>query len=226
MKKTATILIMLAALLFMTNGVAQVQLGLQAGANFGSFSMDPEISGVDLGSRTGLVIGGIFSYNFSPMLALQVEPAYVQKGGTMTLEETEEGMRIKMVQALDAAYLDVPVYLKVVLSDGSVQPYLLGGMYLAFLMGDAKLTVDEVTIDGVDYTSEFSDLEEEVDATSTDYGIGVGGGVIFEVGSVNLFVEALYNLGLANINDDPDDDDTTVKLSGFQIKGGVMFPLN
>ena len=50
--------------------------------------------------------------------------------------------------------------------------------------------------------------------------------MIFEVGSVNLFVEALYNLGLANINDDPDDDDTTVKLSGFQIKGGVMFPLN
>ena len=104
MKKTATVLIMLAVLLFMTNGIAQVQLGIQAGANFGSFSMDPEISGLDLGSRTGLVIGGIFSYNFSPMLALQVEPAYVQKGGTMTLEETEEGMSIKMVSARCGLY--------------------------------------------------------------------------------------------------------------------------
>ena len=226
MKKRGTVLIMLAALLFMTNGTAQVQLGLQAGANFGNFKFDPEPDGFVISTRTGLVIGGIFSYNFSPMLALQVEPAYVQKGGTTTLEETEEGMSIKIVGATDAAYIDVPVYLKVVLADGSVQPYLLGGMYLAFLMGDAKFTVDEVTIDGVDYTSEFSDLlEEEVDATSTDYGIGVGGGVIFGVGSVNLFVEALYNLGLANINNDPDDD-TTVKLSGFQIKGGVMFPLN
>jgi|GEM_PF-723130 len=225
MKKTAAVLIILAVLLFMTNGIAQVQLGLQAGANFGNFNFDPEPDGFEVSTRTGLVIGGIFSYNFSPMLALQVEPAYVQKGGTTTSEETIEGMSIKIVGAIDAAYIDVPVYLKVVLADGSVQPYLLGGMYLAFLMGDAILTVDEVTIDGVDFTSEFSDLEEEVDVTSTDYGIGVGGGVIFGVGSVNLFVEALYNLGLANINNDPDDD-TTVKLSGFQIKGGVMFPLN
>ena len=33
MKKTAAVLIMLTALFFMTDGVAQVQLGLQAGGN-------------------------------------------------------------------------------------------------------------------------------------------------------------------------------------------------
>ena len=43
MKKTTAILIILTALLFLTNGVAQVQLGLQAGANFANVTLDPEM---------------------------------------------------------------------------------------------------------------------------------------------------------------------------------------
>ncbi len=64
MKKTATVLIMLAALLFMTNGIAQVQLGLQAGANFADFTQDPTPKGLETSMKTGFLIGGVLFYSF------------------------------------------------------------------------------------------------------------------------------------------------------------------
>ena len=77
---------MLAALLFITNGIAQVQLGLQAGANFADVTQDPTQEGVEISMRTGFLIGGILFYSFSPILGLQVEPAYVQKGAKLSLQ--------------------------------------------------------------------------------------------------------------------------------------------
>jgi len=76
MKKTVTVLIMLTALLFISNGVAQVELGLQAGANFGDVSLDPTPDGTETSMRTGFLIGGVLFYSFTPIVGLQVEPAY------------------------------------------------------------------------------------------------------------------------------------------------------
>ncbi|MGB5893158.1 MAG: hypothetical protein WBG58_03200, partial [Ignavibacteriaceae bacterium] len=92
MKKRATVLIMLAALLFMTNGIAQVQLGLQAGANFADVTLDPTQEGFETSMKTGFLFGGVLFYSFSPMWGLLIEPAYVQKGAKADLSETVDGM--------------------------------------------------------------------------------------------------------------------------------------
>jgi len=216
---------MLAALLFMTNGIAQVQLGLQAGANFADVTQDPTQEGVEISTRTGFLIGGILFYSFSPILGLQVEPAYVQKGAKVDLPLSEGGT-VQAEATLTTDYLDIPVLLKASFGGGVVQPYLLAGASIAFLLGDATLRLDKVTIDGQDITSEIpsDEREEKQEFKSTDFILNFGGGIIISAGPVNIFIEGQYNLGLTDVNDDPDDI-TEIKTTSIQIKAGVMFPL-
>ncbi len=232
MKRTATILIMLAALLFMTNGVAQVQLGLQAGANFGDVTLDPIPEGVETSTRTGLLIGGVLFYSFLPILGLQVEPAYVQKGAKVDNSFTEDGDDIKLERTLNADYIDIPVLLKASFGNGPVKPYLLAGATIAFKL-DAKFEVDKATVNGVDVTSQIPSEEmaelEKIEVKSTDFILNFGGGIIIPLGQVNIFIEGQYNLGLSDVNDEtpePGDVEPTIKTTGIQIKAGVMFPLN
>ena len=230
MKKIGAVLIMLATLLFMTNGIAQVQLGLQAGANFGDFTLDPSQTGVETGMRTGFLFGGVLFYSFSPVLGLQVEPAYVQKGATVDQSVTEAGMNIKIEQTLSADYLDIPVLLKASFGDGPVKPYLVAGATVALSLGDATLEIDKATIDGQDVTNQIpsSEREEKLKVKSTDFILDFGGGIIIPAGQVNVFIEAQYNLGLSDVNDEPTsagEPEMTIKTTGIQIKAGVLFPL-
>jgi hypothetical protein len=231
MKKNATILVMLLTLLFVTNGVAQVQLGLQAGANFGDVTIDPTPEGVETGMRTGFLIGGVLYYNFSPILGLQFEPTYVQKGAKVDQSFTEEGMTIKAEQTLSADYIDIPVFLKASFGTGPVKPYLLAGASVAFLLSDAMLKIDKATIDGVDVTSMIpsDEREDTLETKSPDFILNFGAGVIIPLGAVNIFVEGQYNLGLSDINDEdpiPGEPEMTIKTKGIKAKVGVLFPLN
>jgi len=161
--------------------------------------------GVETSTRTGFLIGGVLFYSFSPILGLQVEPAYVQKGAKIDIINNDEA-------TLTANYIDIPVLLKASFGDGPVKPYLLAGATVAFKLCDAML--------------EFSDdTEDTVKTKSTDFILNIGGGVIIPAGKVNIFIEGQYNLGLSDLNDEPDDD-TEFKSTGIQVKAGVLFPLN
>ena len=184
---------------------AQVQLGLQAGTNLGDVSLDPTPEGVTTGMRAGIMFGGILFYSFSPIFGLQVEPAYVQKGATVDVStEQLEG-------TITGDYIDIPVLLKASFGDGPVKPYLLAGASIAFLLGDAKIEIDNAP-------------EETLETKSTDFILKFGAGVLIPAGQVNIFVEGQYNLGLTDVNDDPNDD-MKIKTTGIQIKAGVLFPL-
>ncbi len=228
MKKYFTLLLIVAA--FTSVSLAQMQLGLQAGANFGDVTLEPSQEGVETGMRTGVLFGGVLFYSFTPMFGLQVEPAYVQKGATVDQSFTEDDMTIKIEQTLSANYLDIPVLFKASFGDGTVKPYLLAGATIAVSLGDATFEIDKATVDGEDVTNQIpsDEREEKVKVKSTDFILDFGGGVIIPVSKVNIFIEAQYNLGLSDVNDEPqspDDEEVTIKTKGFQIKAGVLFPL-
>ncbi|NNG27824.1 MAG: PorT family protein [Ignavibacteriaceae bacterium] len=184
---------------------AQVQLGLQAGTNLGDVSLDPTPESVTTGMRTGIMFGGVLFYSFSPIFGLQVEPAYIQKGATVDISMTQlEG-------TITGDYIDIPVLLKASFGDGPVKPYLLAGASIAFLLGDVKLEIDNAT-------------EETLETKSTDFILNFGGGVLIPAGQVNIFIEGQYNLGLTDVNDEPEDD-MKIKSTGIQIKAGALFPL-
>jgi len=205
---------------------AQVHLGLQAGVNLANVTMDPTQSGVETSMRTGFMFGGMLIYSFSPVLGLQVEPAYVQKGAVVDVSQTVEGLTLQTKATLTADYLDIPVMLKASFGDEPVKPYLLAGASVAFLLSDAILEMDNASINGQDVTSMIpsDEREEKLETKSTDFILNFGGGVVV----YNVFIEVQYNLGLVDVSDEtpePGEVDMTIKTTGFQIKAGVLFPL-
>ena len=166
--------------------------------------MDPKPDGWDFGMRTGLMFGGVLSYSFSPVLGLQFEPAYVQKGSKIDASSIEQGMTIKLEATLSGDYVDIPVLFKASFGDGPVKPYLLAGASIAFLLGDVKLKIDKATANGQDVTNQLpSEMKEQtVKVKSNDFILNFGGGVIIPAGQVNIFIEGQYNLGLTDVNDE------------------------
>jgi len=56
---------------------AQIKLGMQSGINLADLNIDPLPSDNETSNRTGFMIGGIFNYDFTSILSLQVEPTYI-----------------------------------------------------------------------------------------------------------------------------------------------------
>jgi len=207
MKKRVTVLIMLAALLFMTNGVAQMQIGPKAGLNIANLGGDDadELVGESLDSKTGLNLGIFFMYQFSNMFAIQPEAYYSMKGATYK----EGGGELTIT--LD--YIEVPLLLKLIIPvEGSnIRPSIFAGPAIGFNT-TSKLKV------------EFDDESEEVDmkddTKSTDFSLVFGGGLGFMVGNNELGFDIRYILGLSSIDDSSDEIDLKNTAFSFNVYFG------
>jgi hypothetical protein len=225
MKKVTVIILVFMFLGWQAPLLSQTNyIGPMIGVNLANVKIDPKPDDLDFSTRTGLVAGGALLIYLSPNFGLQVEPAYMQKGAKVTAEEGNE----KAEATLQAANIDIPVLLKIGLGQGTTQPYLIVGPTLGFVVGDVKLVIDKVTVDGQDVTNQIpeDEREEKLEAKSTEFGVTFGAGIMFPVGKNQLFIEGGYNLGLTNIAQPEDaDDETDVKTTGIQIKAGILFSL-
>ncbi len=206
---------------------AQVKIGVQAGLNITDINVDLTQDGFNTATRTRAIMGGIISYDLIPILSLQLEPAYVQKGAAVNFSILESGFLVDIKANISADYFDVPILLKASLPSGLIKPYLIAGGSIAFLLGDAKLKVDEATINGQDVLSLIpSDMlpPEKLPVKSTDFILCLGGGFTIPVGPLDVFIEGRYDMGLKNINDDPNDN-TEFKTTGVQLKAGILVGL-
>lgn len=229
MKKFIILILASFLILFVSSVGAQpkqIKLGFQGGLNFTNLSIDPTPQGADLGMRTAFLFGGIFNYGFSPMLSLQVEPAFIQRGSSLDATTNEGGATQKFESTITVNYLDIPVLVKASFKAGKVKPFLLAGVSAAFLLGDVKWKVDKATNNGQDVTSQLpsNQKEQTKKGKSTDFLLNFGGGIMIPVGKADIFIEGQYNLGLTNINDESNDT-STIKNSGIQVKAGALFSL-
>ncbi len=226
MKKFYSIVLTFLFAFFIVTANAQVKLGLQAGINLADVNVDPLPTDYETSMRVGFMVGGILNFNFSPLLGLQIEPAYIQKGASVDISTTESGTSYKAEGTYSADYLDIPVLLKVSLVNQQLKPFLTAGVSLAVLLGDVKLNLDKITMNGQDVTSQVpsSQKEQIQKGKSTDFILNFGGGVLIPLEQVELLIEAQYNLGISNVNDEPNDD-SEINTRGIQIKAGVLFPL-
>ena len=89
----------------------------------------------------------------------------------------------------------------------------------------------EGEVGGVTASVDFKDV-----MSSTDFGLGFGSGVNFQLETLSIFLEARYALGLSDvftggtlsigeITEDFPDEALDIKTNGIQIMGGITFPL-
>jgi len=198
MKKMSVFFALLSTLFIVMPVKAQVHLGVSGGLNLANVNVDPD-DGIDFSRLTAFGLGGVLDYGLSENVTLRFEPMYLQKG------TTRFGADVKL------AYLEVPVMFKYAFGTSNTKPYIMAGPTFGFNLS-AKIKADEE-----------QDIKDEI--KSVDFGLVLGAGVSLPMGNNSLFLEARYALGLANINDAPDDPDLDIKTIGIQIFAGITFPI-
>jgi hypothetical protein len=178
-------------------------IGFLGGVNLAKVSVDPD-DGVDYQNRMGFAVGGVVELTLDDMASIQIEPMYIQKGTEVNVPGGGEGK-------FKVEYFALPAMVKFAFGSGSSRPYVMAGPEVAF----------NVSATFEDDTGAEVDIDEEV--KSTDFGAGLGGGVDIAAGGNTVFVEGRYTAGFTKVNDD--DSDEEIKTRGFQILGGITFPL-
>jgi hypothetical protein len=159
-------------------------------------------------SRIGFMAGGYVEIGVHRNFAVSPEVYYIMKGVKSTDGDEEVTGKVD--------FLEVPVLFKVVFPNESgarLRPHLYAGPALGIQV--SCKTENSVKIDCDSPTS-------DVRVKDIDLGIVFGGGI--DIGS--FFVGARYDLGLTNLNDDPDATDADeFKTRAFAVVVGASIPV-
>lgn len=173
--------------------------GLRLGLNVASLSSD--MADMDMNSRAGLAIGGVYGIQLANSMPIWLEPGlyYSEKGGrTHDINGNRVTCRL--------SYLEVPVVVKYALDvadDFYVTPFL-GGYVALGIGGKVK-----------EYGPQHS-YSSYNNVNRPDAGLRIGCGAEFMM----VYAEIGFDFGLANISK---DDFKRVRNQAFFINVGVDF---
>ncbi len=186
---------------------AQYSVGLKAGFNIA----DAKISGIteslipDAKSYTGYTTGILFNYAITDQLSVQPELNLVQRGFKVKEDFGFDLWNIPIPLGIDVVtkvkYVELPLQLKYKFSDGSVQPYIIGGPSIAYAT-DGK--IKEV----VNFLVDINVGSQDINLNNSNFnrwevGGRLGAGIAFKtiLGEINL--EAGYYHGFTDFFKDP-----------------------
>jgi hypothetical protein len=210
MKKRLTLSALVALALALPIGIdAQVVVGFGGGFRSASITLDPDDGDLDE-ARTGIGLFGFVGIPLSETFRVQPGLSFVQKGAS----ESQGSESV----SLELDYFEIPILgVFSIPSEGPVGFHVFGGPTIAFEAGCSISGQD----DGVSVDLDCTD--DLIQTKSIDFGLGVGAAVSYATSeTMNLFLSAFYGLGLTNIADAPDDDQTA-KNRALGIDVGVSF---
>ena len=177
---------------------AQVHVGIRGGGNWG-FVSKPAF----LGSLTPTLhpsagpTGAIFlDIPLSDRVSFRPEVAYVQKGFLVkeSLDINLGGFNLPIGArvAYQSNNLEVPLLLKVNLSDGPVQPYLIAGPSVSYAL-DGRIRTRATAL----FTTQPYDVDLNYGGMLNRWDVGaVGGlGLAMDAGAGKFFIEGRYTHG-------------------------------
>lgn len=187
---------------------AQTTIGVKGGINIANVSTN--ITDIEelVDSKTGFVGGAFATFGLGSLFAVQPELLYSQKG----FQAEESGLTAE----LGTNYFEVPVLLKAGFDLAMFRPAIYAGPVLSVETG-CTFSLQGVSAD-CDVGDEFSDRKK------SEWGAVFGADFGLALGSLVVFLDARYQLGLTNLADVPDEDDE-VKSRTWQIMAGLGFTL-
>lgn len=201
-----------------------VKLGIRAGGNFATFRGDTEEAlefpgtSSEFERRTALQIGGFFQFAVSDQFTIQPELIYTQKGSSLDGSVSVQGQVVDFSGTFRFSYLEIPVLAKFQIpTTGSLKPSIFAGPALGF-----NLTSEfEIEAGGE------SETDDDVDVSSTELGVVIGGELAYILASGNaISLDIRYNPGITDVDSEGDEslqnDIITVGLSyTFSLGTGV-----
>lgn len=189
------------------------RFGARVGVNLASTTEDVE--NLDRKIRTGFGTGLFFDYFFMPVLLLQVNALYNQKGVKFEGGESGQGFSYTFKSTEKLAYLSIPVLVRYALTRGKgIVPYLIAGPELGILLS-AKIK-SETSGDFVEEGESEQDIKD--DLKSTEFTLNFGGGVEIPLQAIIIIVDLRYTLGLTKIHK---DDNIDAKNNVISVNVGV-----
>ena len=211
----------LVGLLLSLAGTAQAQVPVKAsifgGVSLASAGGDAEdMLGVPLSSRLGFTGGAQIGFDLHPMFRLPLAAQYVQKGAKFEVTGGEGKFKLDYIE------VRLPLTLKIPMEGSPITPRIYAGGYIAFEMS-CKTSVTPTG--GTAVSADC--VDDDILTKSLDYGATFGAGVDFGVGATGaITLDVVYDLGLANIDDDPTTAaGMTVKNQAWLFLLGYQFSL-
>ncbi len=194
-----------------------------------------------LGSQAGIEV----SFQYENFL-ISTQPTYRQSRYTYSnqFRWTSESdinqsliQNYKQEQKID--YADIPLIIKYTIGNGRFRPFIQIGIYYSFLINatqTVKLSGTDMASGGSNQFSSEPVIVGAKDLFADYWSLGAGTGVTYQLGNVQLILDASYRKGMSNVanvknrfsNDrlsgigDVQDD---VKISNVIISAGVLFPM-
>ncbi|KIA99658.1 porin family protein [Flavobacterium sp. JRM] len=194
-----------AVLAFGFANAQEVKFGVKGGINLSTFTGDVE----NVSSKVGFQVGGFAEIKLTEKFSIQPELLYSLQGAK--IDQSEEGYRYESTEKF--SYLNIPVMAKYYVAE---KFSLEAGPQIGFLLS-AKSDFTE-TDDFFGTTSGDEDVKDSY--KSIDFGVNFGAGYDF---TENLSAGIRYNLGLSNIADFEEGDNTKIKNSVFSLSVGYKF---
>lgn len=151
--------------------------------------------------RTGF-LGGI-GYEVGSRFGLEIDLLYFQKGVMFegSVSQAVAGFSANFEAAASIDELSVPILVKFRLLPVPT-PYVVCGGEIAYIMSSKAVYEYNNITDG---ESQAGTEVYKEGVNRMDYGLVFGGGIEFKAGSVYVFIEGRYHIGLADIaGTDPD----------------------
>lgn len=219
MKTAATALIALfSAISIPASTLAQqLSVGARVGYVRSTISWDgPEE--IETSWNPNLHIGAVSRLEIHRNLALQLDVWYVEKGsGARLPAESADG-------DFEMSYLEIPLLVQVGVPlgpDSRVTPRLFAGPSVALELDcGVSLIIDG---DVVNWDCDAPNIEVKRKTAAVD--LVFGAGIDINAGPGAILLDAMYDLGLTNLNDDPAAPDDSVRNKAWLLSIGYLIPV-
>jgi hypothetical protein len=231
-KLTAIWVLLFVLILVFSANAQQIQIGVVGGLNFSDLTLTSD-TGRDLltSSRTLFGAGGVLELNLGDIIRFNVEPMYLQKGGTQKATNGDPDVQMKF------AFLEIPLFVKLTFGK-TIRPYIKAGPSIGFLLSAKAEAETGGVVSGGPLQVYKADLKDVM--TGLDFGVTVGAGVSVLLKRSTIFLDGRYSMGLKDLwkggtvrwesGTDSFDVESSeageLATKGFQIMVGIIFPLS
>ncbi len=214
MKKSLKFLVFALAMAFTTSAMAQLSIGPRAAVNFSTVSFDPD-EDININSLTGFAFGAAIEIGAGEMFAIQPEVLFSQHGFS-----PEDGFLVGVTDfKFKYSYVQLPLLAKLKFGAEAAAFNVFVGPHLGLGIGDIKLQGEVLG-----EKDEDTQLWEESNYKKFDFGVTGGIGVSIGAGPGKLGLDVRYQLGLANLLDEADDDESAANRN-VQIGLSYLIPI-
>ena len=191
---------------------AQVVVGFKVGPVFSHISTDALIISDALLTTVG---GGLFVRFSVGRITLQPELLLLTKGAPLRGTSAED-------RDLKIQYTEIPLLVRVEMTDDRFRPYLMAGPAFAFEY-DCEI---DIKFEGDDDHFECDEFDDELlnNLTGADIGLTAVLGAQYPLGPGTIFLEGRFTYGLTDIATDPLN--TSMKNRSAAIYAGFSIPVH